>query len=152
MCGGAPPSRSCPSCRCFWSGCHAVENKRQLRLRVLLLACCVTELQCLCRQFKKRKGERVSSKIGYLLQEPIDFLFLNGTPLEYLDYLKAAEPRLAPSAVIVADNAGVFAQGGLKPYLEYVRGSGKFESRFEASTLEWRDDVEDGLEVSVYRG
>lgn len=69
-----------------------------------------------------------------------------------MEYLRAAEPRLAPGAVVVADNAGVFAGGGLKPYLEYVRGSGKYESRFETSTLEWRDDVEDGLEVSVYGG
>lgn len=84
--------------------------------------------------------------------QDIDFLFLDGLPKEYLSYLHAAEARLAPGAVIVADNAGVFAGGGLKPYLEYVRGSGKYESRFEASTLEWRDDVEDGLEVSVFTG
>ena len=86
------------------------------------------------------------------MQDRIDFLFLDGMPREYLEYLKAAEPRLAPGAVVVADNAGVFAGGGLKPYLEYVRGSGKYESRFEESTLEWRDDVADGLEVSVYKG
>ena len=43
-------------------------------------------------------------------QEKIDFLFLDGLPREYLHYLKAAEPRLAPGATIVADNAGVFAQ------------------------------------------
>ncbi len=86
------------------------------------------------------------------LQGEIDFLFLDGMPREYLAYLRAAEPRLAPGAVVVADNAGVFAEGGLKPYLEYVRGSGKYESRFEASTLEWRDDVADGLEVSVFKG
>ncbi len=61
-------------------------------------------------------------------------------------------PRLAPGALVVADNAGVFAQGGLKPYLEYVRGSGKYQSRFEASTLEWRDDVPDGIEVSQFLG
>jgi predicted O-methyltransferase YrrM len=85
-------------------------------------------------------------------QGGIDFLFLDGMPREYLAYLKAAEPRMAPNAVVVADNAGVFADGGLKPYLEYVRGSGKYESRFEASTLEWRDDVADGLEVSVFKG
>ncbi len=81
----------------------------------------------------------------------IDFVFLDGLPREYLQYLQAVEPFLKPGAVVVADNAGVFAQGGLKPYLEYVRGgSGKYQSRFIESTLEWRDDVPDGLEVSVY--
>ena len=53
---------------------------------------------------------------------------------------------------MVADNAGVFAEGGLRDYLEYVRGSSRYHSRFVASTLEWRDDVQDGLEVSVYIG
>ena len=38
----------------------------------------------------------------------------------------------------------------MKPYLEYVRSSTKYSSRFEESTLEWRDDVPDGLEISVY--
>lgn len=80
----------------------------------------------------------------------IDFLFLDGLPREYLGYLQAAEPLLKPGAVVVADNAGVFAQGGLKPYLEYVRSSGKYSSQFIESTLEWRDDVPDGMEVSVY--
>ena len=81
----------------------------------------------------------------------IDFLFLDGLPREYLQYLQAAEPYLAPGAIVVADNAGVFAEGGLKPYLEYVRSSAKYESStFVPSTLEWRDDVPDGLEVSVF--
>lgn len=84
--------------------------------------------------------------------QQIDFVFLDGLPREYLDYLQAVEPFLAPGAVIVADNAGVFAEGGLKPYLEYVRGSDKYESTFVPLTLEWRDDVPDGLEVSVWRG
>ena len=65
---------------------------------------------------------------------------------------QAAEPALAPGALVVADNAGVFAEGGLRSYLEYVRGSPRYQSRFVASTLEWRDDVPDGLEVSVFTG
>ena len=40
------------------------------------------------------------------LEAPIDFLFLDGKPWEYLDYLKAAEPLLPPGTVVVADNAG----------------------------------------------
>lgn len=81
----------------------------------------------------------------------VDFLLLDGVPREYLAYLQAAEPLLAPGALVVADNAGVFKDGGLKPYLEYVRSSPKYESRFIESTLEWRDDIPDGLEVSQYR-
>ena len=42
---------------------------------------------------------------------PIEMLFLDGTPKDTLQYLKAAEPFLAEGAVVVADNAGIFAQG-----------------------------------------
>ena len=83
---------------------------------------------------------------------PIGMLFLDGTPKETLAYLKAAEPFLAEGALVVADNAGVFAQGGMKPYLEYVRSeSGKYTSRLVHCKLEWNDEVEDGMEVSYYR-
>ncbi len=42
--------------------------------------------------------------------------------------------------------------GGLAPYLDYVRSSPQYESRFVESNLEWRLDVPDGLEVSTYLG
>ncbi|WIA39476.1 hypothetical protein OEZ86_005574 [Tetradesmus obliquus] len=91
------------------------------------------------------KLPEVASKYG----RPIDFLLLDGTPKETLAYLQAAEQHLSPGAMVVADNAGVFAEGGMKPYLQYVRGSSSYSSRYIATTLEWRVDVEDGLEVST---
>ena len=36
----------------------------------------------------------------------IDLLLLDGTPKETLEYLRAAEPRLADGATVIADNAG----------------------------------------------
>ena len=84
-------------------------------------------------------------------KDRIDLLFLDGLPSQYLAYLKAAEPHLAPGALVVADNAGIFGQGGLKEYLQYVRNSGKYSSEYMESTLEWRDDIADGLEVSTLR-
>lgn len=83
---------------------------------------------------------------------PINMLFLDGTPSETLQYLKAAEPFLAEGATVVADNAGVFADGGMKAYLEYVRSSCRYSSELVQCKLEWRDDVEDGMEVSQYQG
>ena len=83
---------------------------------------------------------------------PIDMLFLDGTPSETLQYLKAAEPFLAEGATVVADNAGVFANGGMMSYLEYVRSNSKYSSELVKCKLEWRDDVEDGMEVSRYQG
>lgn len=82
----------------------------------------------------------------------VELLLLDGVPKDYLAYLKASEPLLAPGALVLADNAGVFKDGGLKPYLEYVRSSPQYQSSFLESTLEWRDDVPDGIEVSVFNG
>ena len=81
----------------------------------------------------------------------IDLLFLDATPKESLDYLKAAEPMLAQRALVVADNAGVFKDGGMKAYLQYVRESERYDSRFIDSHFEWRPEVPDGMEVSTYR-
>ncbi|GIL91156.1 hypothetical protein Vretimale_9536 [Volvox reticuliferus] len=85
-------------------------------------------------------------------RDRINLLFLDGTPKEYLDYLKAAEPFLEPGALVVADNAGVFGAGGLRPYLEYVRSSSQYRSELVRCKLEWREDVEDGIEISTYLG
>lgn len=97
------------------------------------------------------KAERLLSA-KFERGESIDFLFLDGLPKEYLLYLQAAEPFLAPGALVVADNAGIFSQGGLKPYLEYVRSSPLYDSSFVEVPLEWRDDVQDGFEISQYNG
>jgi hypothetical protein len=53
--------------------------------------------------------------------------------------------------VLLLSLAGVFAEGGMKPYLQYVRTSKQYSSKFLESTLEWRDDVVDGMECSKYQ-
>jgi len=51
---------------------------------------------------------------------------------------------------VIADNVEVFKDfDGVKQYLEYVRTSGKYDSETIMSTLEYRDDTPDALEVSV---
>ena len=55
---------------------------------------------------------------------------------------------LERGAVIVADNT---LYPGCPEYLEYVRGSDKFQSEHFLSKLEYTDR-EDGLERSVYLG
>eukprot|EP00892_Ulva_mutabilis_P007933 jgi/Ulvmu1/5511/UM023_0047.1 len=106
-------------------------------------------------------GKRVQVKWGDALQvlprlqlpegcAGIDVLLLDGVPRETLAYLRAAEPLLSDGAVVVADNAGVFKDGGMKEYLAYVRDSPQYDSEFRESYFEWRDDVPDGLEVSTY--
>ena len=75
------------------------------------------------------------------LEGPFDLVFIDAEKSEYIDYLKLVEGKLHPGSMIVADNAGIFADQ-MREYLEYVRNSGKYRSRFVAMGG-------DGLEVSV---
>ena len=79
-----------------------------------------------------------------LLRGPVDFLLLDAKKEDYLDYLRAVEPRLVKGALVVADNTGMFRRD-VKPYLAHVRESGRYESREH-------DFGFDCMEVSVFRG
>jgi predicted O-methyltransferase YrrM len=70
-----------------------------------------------------------------------DFVFIDAEKTEYLDYLRLAEDKLCKGAVIVADNAGIFANQ-MTDYLNYVRASGKYSSRYLPVGV-------DGLEITV---
>jgi len=70
-----------------------------------------------------------------------DFVFIDAAKEEYFQYLKLLEDKLLKGAVIVADNAGKFATE-MKDYLEYVRTSGKYQSRYIGI-------ADDGVEISV---
>jgi predicted O-methyltransferase YrrM len=69
-----------------------------------------------------------------------DMMFIDADKTEYLAYLRLAENRLHKGSVVVADNAGIFADQ-MKDYLDYVRSSGKYSSKFMPVH-------EDGLEIS----
>ena len=75
------------------------------------------------------------------LEGYFDFAFIDAAKNEYFDYLRLAEDKLHKGAVIVADNAGIFAKQ-MKNYLDYVRTSGKYRSKYV------QVDV-DGIEISV---
>lgn len=70
-----------------------------------------------------------------------DFVFIDAEKTEYLDYLRLAEDKLLEGAVVVADNAGIFAKQ-MKDYLDYVRTSGKYNSKYLPVGV-------DGFEISV---
>lgn len=80
--------------------------------------------------------------------EFFDLVFIDATKEEYLTYLKLVDGKLQRGSVVVADNAGIFADR-LAEYLAYVRNSGKYRSRYYESTLEFNDNVKDGVEVST---
>lgn len=70
-----------------------------------------------------------------------DFVFIDAEKTEYLDYLQLAEDKLCKGSVVVADNAGIFSNQ-MKEYLDYVRTSWKYSSKYTPVGV-------DGLEISV---
>jgi predicted O-methyltransferase YrrM len=75
------------------------------------------------------------------LKGPFDFAFIDAEKTEYLQYLNLAEDKLAKGAIVFADNAGVFPDQ-MGDYLDYVRNSGKYRSRYIQVGG-------DGVEISV---
>ncbi len=70
-----------------------------------------------------------------------DFAFVDAGKSEYFRYLKLAEDKLHKGTVVFADNVGIFADQ-MKDYLDYVRNSGNYKSRY----VQVGDD---GVEISV---
>lgn len=91
------------------------------------------------------------------LEGEFDLVFIDGEKKEYLDYIQAVESKLHTHSVVVADNAGLLSEG-MKDYLDYVRSSGKYESKYIASEedgivrLAYEDGIHegiDGVEIST---
>jgi predicted O-methyltransferase YrrM len=75
------------------------------------------------------------------LKGEFDMVFIDANKSEYLKYLRLAEDKVHKGSIVIADNAGIFADE-MKDYLDYVRSSGKYSSEYVPMG-------EDGLEVSV---
>jgi len=75
------------------------------------------------------------------LEGYFDFVFVDAEKNAYWDYLRLVEDKLCEGAVVVADNAGIFAIQ-MKDYLDYVRTSGKYSSKYVPVGV-------DGIEISV---
>ncbi len=63
--------------------------------------------------------------------EAIDFVLLDGAKSAYLPVLRVLEPRLAPAALIMADNAGM---AGARALLDYADAPGSGYARAALST------------------
>lgn len=78
------------------------------------------------------------------LRERFHFVLIDAAKGEYLDYLRALEPRLTRGALVVADNTRIYRRE-LRGYLTRVRAGGRYES--------WEQDFgEDAMEVSRFMG
>ena len=80
-------------------------------------------------------------KILPKLSGKFDMVFIDAEKSEYLAYLRLIEKRLHKGSVVVADNAGIFANE-MKDYLDHVRSSERYSSRYLPFG-------EDGVEVSI---
>lgn len=84
----------------------------------------------------------VNKRIGDLPGK-IDFIFLDGRKNEYLQQIKALEPKLSNNAVIIADNA-VSHKHTMNDYLYYVENEPQFDSQLK--------DIGTGVEITYYKG
>jgi predicted O-methyltransferase YrrM len=62
------------------------------------------------------------------LDGKFDLVFLDAGKHEYLQQLKLVEDKLRKGSTVIADNVG-YHYYGIRNYLNYVRSSGKYESR-----------------------
>ena len=86
------------------------------------------------------------------LEGPFNLVFIDHDKNRYLDDLLLIEQHalLAPGAIVVADNVGMFV--GMEAYLGHVRGSGLYASVHHTATLEYGYDIADMVEVSTWLG
>ncbi|MFK7733887.1 MAG: O-methyltransferase [Pseudomonadales bacterium] len=82
------------------------------------------------------------------LEQPFDIVLLDHWKDLYLPDLQLLEQAglLQVGSVVVADNIEFF---DVADYLDYVRDGGFFESTFHESSVEYNDNIKDGVEVSV---
>ncbi len=77
---------------------------------------------------------------------PIDFLFLDCGYSNYHPCFLAAEKKLSPNAVVVADNVGL-GPGAMDDYLRLVRG--RYSSRTEWFDIKLPWGQRDAMEITV---
>ena len=79
-----------------------------------------------------------------------DLVFLDAIKRDYFKYLRLIEDKnlIRQNVTVIADNV-VLYEDEMKDYLEYVRNSGRYQSRTTETTLEFTKNVRDALEISI---
>ena len=91
-----------------------------------------------------------ADKILPSLNSKFQFVFIDHAKKKYLPDLELIEKnRLIESqSIVFADNVGIF-EDDMKNYFSHVRNSGKYTSQNIGSTLEYRNNIYDAVEISV---
>jgi len=86
--------------------------------------------------------------IPRLTERLFDLVFIDADKTEYYTYLRLVEKKLRRGSVVIADNAGIFAEQ-MRDYLRHVRQSGEYTSRYREPAAMSAGGFRDGLEISV---
>ncbi len=78
------------------------------------------------------------------IKGPIDTLIMDAERSQYLNYLRKAEGKLSPGALVIAVGTAD-PRGRIAEYLDYVRKN----ERYESTTMVFGDDA---MEVSTFKG
>jgi predicted O-methyltransferase YrrM len=89
-----------------------------------------------------------AKKVLPALEGRFDMVFLDAVKGDYLTYLKSVERLLHSGSVVVADNVKSHAEE-VRPYLEYVRKSGRYTSEYREAPSSYGAGTEDAVEISV---
>lgn len=89
-----------------------------------------------------REGDALESLAP--LDGPVDFLFLDGWKPLYVPILKLLEPKLAPGAIVFADNIWTFRKT-LMPFVDYISDPG---NGYETTILPFKS----GASFSIWNG
>jgi len=102
--------------------------------------------QALCNIQKTKCINKIEIRVGDAgivipgIREEFDVIFIDADKSRYLEYLKLSEKKLKRGGIVFTDNVKVFASD-MPDFLDYVRKSGRYESRYI-------DMGYDGVEIS----
>jgi caffeoyl-CoA O-methyltransferase len=77
------------------------------------------------------------------IEGPIDFVFIDALKSDYFKYLKLMEDKLAPGAVVVADNV-IQSARAMRDFLDYIQTSPDYDTVIIRASTEKND----GMSVS----
>jgi predicted O-methyltransferase YrrM len=91
-----------------------------------------------------------ADKVLPSLNSKFQFVFIDHAKKKYLPDLELIEKNslIESQSIVFADNVGIF-EDDMKSYFSHVRNSGKYKSQNIGSTLEYRNNIYDAVEISV---